>query len=149
MSRGIQFNLSYTYSRAMDNNSVDPGSTAGGGKPDVPNVGFMVQGDRETRMNERSDFDRSHRFSASFVYELPTLGSNSRWIKGWSLSGFFQIQSGSPFSIFAAEPKSEHSPVHILPRGSGGLYRLGFGRPSIWDAGPAQAVRGQIQRSLF
>ena len=43
-SRGLEFNLSYTYSRAMDNASVDPGSTAGGGKPDLPNAGFTAQG---------------------------------------------------------------------------------------------------------
>jgi Carboxypeptidase regulatory-like domain len=134
MSRGIQFNTSYTWSRSIDNNSSDPGSTAGGGKPDVPNVGFVVQGDqRNLAMNRAvSDFDRSHRFSASFVYELPTGGSNSRWIKGWSLSGFTQVQSGSPFSIFSAEPELANTTQYTsLTRGSGGLYRLGFGRPSI------------------
>ncbi len=57
---GVQFNLSYTYSRAMDNASVDPGSTAGGGKPDLPNAGFTAQGDAfNTRNNyARADFDR-------------------------------------------------------------------------------------------
>ncbi len=134
MSRGIQFNTSYTWSRSIDNNSADPGSTAGGGKPDVPNVGFVVQGDqRNLAMNRAvSDFDRSHRFSASFVYELPTGKSNSRWIKGWSLSGFTQVQSGSPFSIFSAEPELGNVTQYTsLTRGSGGLYRLGFGRPNI------------------
>ena len=134
MSSGIQFNTSYTWSRSIDNNSSDPGSTAGGGKPDVPNAGFVVQGDqRNLSMNRAvSDFDRSHRFSLSFVYELPTGGSTSRWIRGWSLSGFTQIQTGSPFSIFASEP--EIATVGQLTdrvRGSGGLYRLGFGRPNI------------------
>jgi len=134
MSRGLQFNTSYTWSRSIDNNSSDPGSTAGGGKPDVPNAGFVVQGDqRNLAMNRAvSDFDRSHRLSASFVYELPTRGSNSRWIKGWSLSGFTQVQSGSPFSIFSAEPELANvSQYTSLTRGSGGLYRLGFGRPNI------------------
>jgi len=134
MSSGIQFNTSYTWSRSIDNNSSDPGSTAGGGKPDVPNVGFVVQGDqRNLAMNRAvSDFDRSHRFSASFVYELPTGKSNSRWIKGWSLSGFTQVQSGSPFSIFSAEPELANVTQYTsLTRGSGGLYRLGFGRPNI------------------
>lgn len=134
MSRGIQFNTSYTWSRSIDNNSSDPGSTAGGGKPDVPNAGFVVQGDqRNLAMNRAvSDFDRSHRFSASFVYELPTGKANSRWIKGWSLSGFTQVQSGSPFSIFSAEPELANVTQYTsLTRGSGGLYRLGFGRPNI------------------
>ena len=44
MSNGLQFNLSYTYSRSKDTSSADPGSTAGGGKPDVPNVGLRRAG---------------------------------------------------------------------------------------------------------
>ena len=59
-SRGLQFNLAYTLSKAMDNASADPGSTAGGGKPDLPNVGFTAQGNAfDTRSNYApSDFDR-------------------------------------------------------------------------------------------
>jgi hypothetical protein len=132
-SHGFQFNTSYTWSKSIDNNSADPGSTAGAGKPDVPNVGFVVQGDQRNLTSNRavSDFDRTHRFSASFAYELPFRGT-SRWTRGWSLSGFTQVQSGSPFSIFAAEPEIQ-TVGHYTDRfrGSGGLYRPGFGRPSI------------------
>jgi hypothetical protein len=134
MSRGIQFNTSYTWSKSIDNNSADPGSTAGGGKPDVPNTGFVVQGDqRNLDMNRGvSDFDRSHRFSASFVYDVPSFGSNSQWVTGWQFAGFTQVQSGTPFSIFSAEPEVQAlSHLTSVSRGSGGLYRLGFGRPSI------------------
>jgi len=45
LSRGLQFNVAYTFSKSMDIMSSDPGSTAGGGKPDVPNSGFIDQGD--------------------------------------------------------------------------------------------------------
>ena len=44
MSRGVQFNLAYTFSRSEDTSSTDPGSTAGGGKPDVPNAGLLGAG---------------------------------------------------------------------------------------------------------
>ena len=48
----LEFNLSYTYSKSMDNASADPGSTAGSGKPDLPNVGFTAQGNAfDTRAN--------------------------------------------------------------------------------------------------
>jgi hypothetical protein len=134
MSRGLQFNTSYTWSRSIDNSSADPGSTAGGGRPDVPNVGFVVQGDQRKLSTNRavSDFDRSHRFSTSFVYDLPSFGSASRLLTGWQISGFAQVQSGSPFSIFSAEPEVG-APAHYtsVTRGSGGLYRLGFGRPNL------------------
>lgn len=133
MAKGLQFNTAYTLSKSIDNNSSDPGSTAGGGKPDVPNAGFVVQGDQRNLRSNRavSDFDRSHRLSASFVYQLP-FGGESRLLKGWELSGFFQAQTGTPFTIFAAEPEiGSASQYTSLTRGSGGLYRLGFGRPNL------------------
>lgn len=133
LTKGLQFNGAYTFSKSMDNNSADPGSTAGGGKPDVPNVGFVVQGDQRNLRSNRavSDFDRTHRFSASFVYELP-FGGNSRLLSGWTVSGFAQTQTGLPYSIFAAEPEiTSITQYTSLTRGSGGLYRLGFGRPNL------------------
>ena len=134
LSRGLHFNASYTWSKSLDTSSTDPGSTAGGGKPDVPNSGFVVQGDlRNLEANRAvSDFDRTHRFSLSFVYDVPSLGSTSKAFTGWQLSGFFQAQTGTPFSIFSPEPEIGSAPQYAdLVRGSGGLYRLGFGRPSL------------------
>jgi hypothetical protein len=135
---GMGFDLAYTYSRSMDNASADPGSTAGGGKPDLPNVGFTSQGDAfNTRANYApSDFDRTHRFSANFLYELPTFGSTSRWVRGWNLSGFYQVQSGVPFTIFSPETTvgnaSNYTNTPANARlGAAGLYRLAFGRPSL------------------
>lgn len=133
LSRGLHFNAAYTWSKSMDTSSTDPGSTAGSGKPDVPNTGFVVQGDLRNLEANRSvsDFDRTHRFSLNFVYDIPTK-SNSRFLKGWQISGFFQAQTGTPYSIFAPEPELQTAPQYLeLARGSGGLYRLGFGRPSI------------------
>jgi hypothetical protein len=133
-SKGLQFNLAYTFSKSMDNASTDPGSTAGGGRPDLPNAGFTAQGNAfNTRANyARSDFDRPHRFSASYVYELPSFGSNSKYLTGWQISGFAQAQSGVPFTIFAAETTvgtaAQYNNVRL---GSAGLYRLAFGRPSL------------------
>jgi hypothetical protein len=150
-SRGLEFNLSYTYSRAMDNASVDPGSTAGGGKPDLPNAGFTAQADAfNTRNNySRSDFDRTQRFSASYMYELP-FRSNSRWAKGCNLSGFFQTQSGTPFSIFSAETvvgtAAQYSNLRL---GSAGMYRLAFGRPSLCGAPDQLGVQGSDKTEAY
>jgi hypothetical protein len=134
LSKGLQFNMAYTWSKSIDNNSSDPGSTAGSGKPDVPNTGFVVQGDQRNLDANRavSDFDRTHRFSSSFVYDLPTFGRNNRFVNGWQISGFFQAQTGTPYSIFAPEPEiGSATQYRDLTRGSGGLFRLGFGRPSL------------------
>lgn len=134
LSHGLQFNVAYTFSKSIDIMSSDPGSTAGGGKPDVPNSGFIVQGDSRNLEGNRalSDFDRTHRFSTNFVWEIPTGGSDRRLINGWSISGFFQAQSGTPFTVFASEPELQTAAqMADLTRGSGGLYRLGFGRPNL------------------
>lgn len=134
MSRGLQFNAAYTFSNSIDVMSTDPGSTAGSGKPDVPNSGFIAQGDARDLESNRglSDFDRTHRFSTNFVWEIPTSVSDSRLLNGWMVSGFFQMQSGTPFTVFSSEPEiSNVSQLTSLTRGSGGLYRLGFGRPNI------------------
>ena len=134
LSHGLQFNMAYTFSKSIDVMSSDPGSTAGGGKPDVPNTGFIAQGDSRNLENNRavSDFDRTHRFSTTFVWDIPTFGSNSPFLKGWSLSGFFQAQSGTPFTVYASEPEIANvSQLTNVTRGSGGIYRPGFGRPNI------------------
>ncbi|HLA11578.1 MAG TPA: TonB-dependent receptor [Pyrinomonadaceae bacterium] len=133
LSRGLQFSAAYTWSKSMDTSSSDPGSTAGSGKPDVPNTGFVVQGDQRNLDANRavSDFDRTHRFSFSFVYDL-SFGSKSRLATGWRVSGFLQAQTGSPYSIFSPEPEfGSATQYRDLVRGSGGLFRLGFGRPGL------------------
>ncbi|MBK9528328.1 MAG: TonB-dependent receptor [Acidobacteria bacterium] len=134
MSRGLQFNMAYTFSKSIDVMSSDPGSTAGSGKPDVPNSGFIAQGDSRDLANNKglSDFDRTHRFSTNFVWEIPSGGSDRRLVNGWSVSGFFQAQSGTPFTVFASEPEiANASQLTNVTRGAGGIYRPGFGRPNI------------------
>jgi Carboxypeptidase regulatory-like domain/TonB dependent receptor len=149
-SQGLQFNAAYTFSKSIDIMSSDPGSTAGSGKPDVPNTGFIAQGDSRNPENNKgvSDFDRTHRFSTNFVWQIPTGGINSRLVKGWTLSGFFQVQSGTPFTVFASEPEiASASQYSSLTRGSGGLYRLGFGRPNI-NCSASEAISGYNTNNL-
>jgi hypothetical protein len=134
LSRGLQFNVAYTFSKSIDVMSSDPGSTAGGGKPDVPNTGFIAQGDANDLRNNKglSDFDRTHRFSTNFVWDIPTGGSTNAFVTGWSIAGFFQAQSGTPFTVFASEPEvGSASHLTSVTRGAGGLYRPGFGRPNV------------------
>jgi hypothetical protein len=51
-----------------------------------------------------SDFDRTHVFNASAVWEIPFLRSSKElfvknFIAGWQLSGLVQLQSGLPFNV--------------------------------------------------
>ncbi|MDQ3062071.1 MAG: hypothetical protein M3R14_04310, partial [Acidobacteriota bacterium] len=62
----------------------------------------------------------------------PSFGSKSRFLTGFQVSSFVQLQSGTPFSVFSPEPELQNvSQYGDLIRGSGGIYRLGFGRPNI------------------
>jgi hypothetical protein len=108
--------------------SADPGSTAGGGRPDTPNSGFSVENDsRDLESNwARSDFDRPHRFSLSGVWHLP-LGQ-SLLLKNWELATYMQFQSGRPFSVFRPEQ---------------GLLRLGFQRLDFASGANADSVASQ------
>lgn len=123
-SKGFTFSSSYTYSKSLDIGSTDPGSTTASGRPDTPNLGLVVQGDqRDLNANKAvSDFDRPHRLSSTFVWELPNFGSKSKFATGWQLSGFGQWQSGSPFTIFATSAGFE------VLRTSGDIEAQFFGR---------------------
>ena len=127
-SQGYQFHAAYTYSVAKDLMSADPGSTAGGGRPDTPNSGFSVENDsRDLESNwARADFDRPHRFSLSAVWQLP-LG-NSILLRDWKVATFMQFQSGRPFSVFRPEQ---------------GLLRLGFQRLDFAPGADAESVAQQ------
>jgi hypothetical protein len=102
-SRGFQFNVDYTLARSRDLFSADPGSTAGGGRPDEANVGFAAENDgRDLESNwAPSDFDRRHRLAVSALVDLPF---GQSWLgKGWQLGLYGQYQTGRPFSVYAFE----------------------------------------------
>ena len=101
-SRGLQFGIAYTRSKLMSDNDESLGVAAiTGGSPQVPQDYFNVQADKSI-----SVFDRTHRFVANFIYELPTPGSTffkegvgHQIFGGWELSGIVTRQSGQPFTI--------------------------------------------------
>lgn len=105
LDKGIGLNLSYTFSKSIDIGSTDPGSTSASGRPDTPNLGLVVQGDQRDLNSNRavSDFDRTHRFVGSAVWEVPGFNSKNRLLGGWQVSSFFQFQTGTPFSIIATD----------------------------------------------
>ena len=126
LSNDFQFNAAYTLSASKDENSVDPGSTSGGGKPDVPNTGFVIQGDNRNPDSSYalSDFDRTHRFAGSFVWDLPGGLRRCVWDTARSSPGLRTRSSRRNRDV-------ERGQYTSLRLGSGGLYRLGFGRPSL------------------
>ncbi|MEP6914316.1 MAG: TonB-dependent receptor [Acidobacteriota bacterium] len=89
---GLLINNSYTLSRSMD--YVNENTT----------IGTTI--DRELSW-ARSDFDRTHNYVLSAIYELPW-GPGKKWLNsgmlgtiigGWQLSGLFVAQSGQALTI--------------------------------------------------
>ena len=90
LSRGLQFNASYTWSKSIDYNSLNSQGT-------VVQDSFNIRGDRGL-----SDFDARHRFVISAIYELPFRGN--RLVEGWQFSTITQLQSGNPINILSGNP---------------------------------------------
>jgi len=89
MSRGLQFNASYTWSHSIDEVSRN-------------NNGIVVQ-DSTNIFNSRgnSDFDARHRFVVNAIYDLPFKG-NRFFVDGWSIAPIVSLQSGNPLNIVTA-----------------------------------------------
>ncbi|HSE34438.1 MAG TPA: carboxypeptidase regulatory-like domain-containing protein [Pyrinomonadaceae bacterium] len=108
LEKGLDFGLSYTFSKSIDNMSVDPvAATSGGGlgnnsrtPTDVRNFAL----DRSV-----SDFDNAHVLVINTRYELPfgkgrrffsnIPGAVNQLLGDWSLTGIYTYQSGEPYTI--------------------------------------------------
>ena len=85
LSKGWQFDASYTWSKSIDYTSFSTGGILVQNSYDLP-------GERGV-----SDFDARHRFVISSIYELPFDGN---WlVSGWQLAVIVQSQSGNPVNV--------------------------------------------------
>ena len=96
MSHGIQFLGSYTWSKTLSTDAAkDFRSGRGGTTPGD-------QLDMRQRYG-RSELSRPHRFVFSYVYEVPNIAGQNRFVGkvvgGWSVSGVATFQTGSPASL--------------------------------------------------
>ena len=93
-AKGVTVNGSYTLGRTIDYSSVN----SWGGDSRVRGFDFNMN-------RGPADFNRSQRFVASGVWDIPMLGRQTApgFVKaivgGWRLSGIFTAQSGLPFSV--------------------------------------------------
>lgn len=94
------FQGAYTLSHSIDN-APDPIDAQNGERSFPRDSSGFVGGLGAERGD--SGFDVRHRFVGNMTYELP-FRSQNRWIDGaigdWAISGIWQWQSGSPFSVF-------------------------------------------------
>ena len=100
-SRNFQLGIAYTFSKLMSDNDESLGVGAiTAGSPQVPQDFLNYAAEWSV-----SVFDRTHRFVANYLYEVPTPGfaANNGFLKrvfgGWQISGITSRTSGQPFSI--------------------------------------------------
>ncbi len=91
ISHGIQVGASYTWSHALDEQS---------------GLGLFYTGNNPLNLRSgygSSDFDRTHVFNLSYVFQLHDFARQSslegKFIDGWSLVGMTVLQSGQPYSV--------------------------------------------------
>jgi hypothetical protein len=91
LSHGLQVGFSYTYSHALDEQS---------------GMGLFFNGNNPLNLRSAygsSDFDRTHVFNVSYVYQLPKFSNASslkgKFANGWAIQGISVIQSGQPYSV--------------------------------------------------
>ena len=103
-SKGLQFQIAYTYGKAMDDFEA-PTSGNGSGFSLRSSGGDIDSNDPLNHAQEYgpADFNRLHRLVANYVYRLPDFRNNQglagRSLSGWGVSGVTTVQSGVPLTI--------------------------------------------------
>ena len=102
-SNGLQFLISYTWSKAMDN-----GSSGFFGVEDGPGGSSAIQNFYDIRGNRSvAAYDIPHYLSAAVTYQLP-FGKGQRYLKrgpaayvlgGWQINTITQARSGRPYNL--------------------------------------------------
>jgi Carboxypeptidase regulatory-like domain len=110
-SRGVQFDLNYTYSKSLDITSA--ASRVGFSVYGYQNIGLvgsrLANAFSPNLARAVSDFDLTHQLNLNWIADLPfgkgrALASNDSglvdaFIGGWQLSGVARWTSGFPFSV--------------------------------------------------
>ncbi len=112
LSQNFSAGVHYTWSKFIDEASeiFNPST----GEVAIPQDSFNRRADRAV-----SSYDRTHRLTGNFVYELPFFraqaGALGRLLGGWQTSGFITFQSGAPFTVFnGSDPLQSLSGINGL-----------------------------------
>jgi len=112
LSHGLSAALHYTWSRYIDTASdiFNPST----GEVGVAQDSHDIDADKG-----RSSYDRPHRLTGNFVWQLPVMRSQrgiaGKMLGGWQVGAFFTFQSGAPFTpLNGADPTGALSGIDSL-----------------------------------
>jgi hypothetical protein len=111
LSRSLQVDTSYTWSKSLDTNSLNSSGFAVQDGYDIPNQYAL------------SDFDARHRFVLSATYLMPFTGH--ALTRGWQLATVVQSQSGNPVNIVTSNSSLNGVPNSVRPDVTGPIRIIG------------------------
>lgn len=147
LSHGLQFLASYNYAKSIDNASGAGGGAGIGGVVNtgaVGDTGPILGRQLDPRANRgASDFDRTHRFVLSSVWDLPGPGAAKffkRLASNWQVSSIVTAMSGLP--------------IDIVDTGAGSFYGLANGanplaRPNLLPGDTCQSAKQSVPPGFF
>lgn len=155
---GMEFDLNYTYSKSLDENSnaervneYENGTGIGSGSA-VAYSGQVINSWNTKGLYGPSDFDTTQQINANWVYDFP-LGQGKRfgatWNKtedavlgGWQFAGLVRRTSGYPFSIstyaFGTDYEQDGRAIVVGAKPQTGAS-IQDGVPNAFKEGPAAA----------
>jgi hypothetical protein len=139
LGHGVQFKAAYTFSKSLDDVPTGTPNLFTGSTGYTSIWGGLLTGDHNSRRTSwgLSDFDRTHRFIFSYLWNLPGVhGGNSilrAVVNNWSLSGVTTIQSGNALSVYDVN--------------SGSIYGLSYNQAQLAD-GSKVTTSGSTQSRL-
>ncbi len=98
-SHGLSGFAGYTFSKSLDDAS--DGIDYNFSTVAIPQNSFDLAAEHGP-----SNFDTRHRFTAAFVYQIPTFQGPKRLMEGWQFNTIFTAQSGRPVPIVSANDTS-------------------------------------------
>jgi hypothetical protein len=120
-SSGLGLSAAYTFSKSIDDQSVDPIGTSSGGALTTTTSRSVadIRNFREERAV--SDFDRTHVFTATSVWEVPvgrgrhflsdSHGIANHVLGGWTINSIYTFMTGEPFQVNSGQFTSNASHV--------------------------------------
>jgi hypothetical protein len=86
MSRGLQFDVNYTWGHALD---------------DSPPIFAANSDDHHPELDYgTTESDIKHLLSFDYIYQVPTIGGLPKWLgEGWQLNGLTEMRSGLAYSV--------------------------------------------------
>jgi hypothetical protein len=152
-NNGLQFQLSYTYGKSLDDRSGNSG------RQEYTNGQARTFDPYDRRLDYgRSDFDVRHNFTANTTYELP-FGKNLGGfagvaLRGWQINSIVKLASNIPFTpLISGDPDRDGSEDNSARPNLIGDPNTGPRTPQQWYnlsafATPTAGFRGTAGRNI-